>query len=108
MGEGRDLFGLKKNGDKLPLEISLNHMIIGDDFFVMAQALPNVKGTANANAQGQATISIETTTFTVLLASIEIQIAAATIEIASTPQVKYLLNRVFSLEQPLSSCSKAD
>ena len=36
MGEGRDLFGLKKNGDKLPLEISLNHMIIGDDFFVMA------------------------------------------------------------------------
>ena len=36
MGEGRDLFGLKKNGDKLPLEISLNHMTIEDDFFVMA------------------------------------------------------------------------
>ncbi len=36
MGAGRDLFGLKKNGDKLPLEISLNHMTIEDDFFVMA------------------------------------------------------------------------
>jgi len=36
MGEGRDLFGLKKYGDKLPLEISLNHMTIEDDFFVMA------------------------------------------------------------------------
>ncbi len=36
MGAGRDLFGLKKNGDKLPLEISLNHMTIEDEFFVMA------------------------------------------------------------------------
>ncbi|MGB1039514.1 MAG: PAS domain-containing sensor histidine kinase [Flavobacteriales bacterium] len=36
MGAGRDLFGLKKNGDKLPVEISLNHMTIEGEFFVMA------------------------------------------------------------------------
>lgn len=36
MGAGRDLFGIKKNGEKLPLEISLNHMTIDGEFFVMA------------------------------------------------------------------------
>ncbi|MDB4089297.1 PAS domain-containing sensor histidine kinase [Flavobacteriales bacterium] len=35
MGEGRDLYGLKKNGDKVPLEISLNHMTIEGELFVM-------------------------------------------------------------------------
>lgn len=36
MGEGRDLYGCRKNGDKVPLEISLNHMTIEGDLFVMA------------------------------------------------------------------------
>ena len=36
MGEGRDLYGSKKNGDKVPLEISLNHMTIENELYVMA------------------------------------------------------------------------
>lgn len=35
MGEGRDLYGCKKNGDKVPLEISLNHMTIEGELYVM-------------------------------------------------------------------------
>jgi PAS domain S-box-containing protein len=35
MGEGRDLYGCKKNGEKIPLEISLNHMTIDGELFVM-------------------------------------------------------------------------
>ena len=36
MGQGRDLFGLSKDGTKIPVEISLNHMTIEGEFFVMA------------------------------------------------------------------------
>ena len=36
MGAGRDLFGQKKNGSIVPLEISLNHIDSGDNLLVLA------------------------------------------------------------------------
>ena len=36
MGKGRDLQGMKKNGETVPIEISLNHITIEESFFVVA------------------------------------------------------------------------
>lgn len=36
MGEGRDLFGVRKNGSELPVEIGLNPIQIGKEHFVIA------------------------------------------------------------------------
>ncbi len=39
MGEGRDLYALRKDGEQLPVEIGLNPMEIGSDHFVLASVV---------------------------------------------------------------------
>lgn len=39
MGRGRDLFGISKTGDRIPVEIGLNHVVSGTDTIVVASVL---------------------------------------------------------------------
>jgi PAS domain S-box-containing protein len=94
MGAGRDLFGLRKDGRQVPIEIGLNPITIAESDFVMASIIDI---TARKQAEGQFRLVVEAAPNAMILVGTDGKISL----VNTQAEILFGYNREELLNQPV-------